>query len=157
MREGLFREKTVERISSPEQLNDYIRVSNPGVWMVLSSVIVLLIGVCVWGVFGKLETTVTVPAICADGKTYCYVSAETAAELEQGMTVKIGQTEGKVSAIASEPEKVTEEFGDYAMEIGGFQTGEWVYEVTLDLSRKDGIYEARIVTERVAPMSFLLN
>ena len=27
----IFRKKNIERVSSPEQLNDYVRVSNPGV------------------------------------------------------------------------------------------------------------------------------
>ena len=53
-KEGVFREKSLERISEPEQLHDYIRVTSPGVWLVLIAVIVLLAGVMVWGVFGKL-------------------------------------------------------------------------------------------------------
>ena len=58
----IFRKKNIDRVSSPEQLNDYVRVSNPGVWMVLTAVIVLLFGICVWAVFRKywLHWTVTV-------------------------------------------------------------------------------------------------
>ena len=41
----LFRKKSLDKVSSPEQLNDYIRVSNPGVWIALTAVIVLLFGV----------------------------------------------------------------------------------------------------------------
>ena len=50
----IFRKSSIDRVSSPEQLNDYIRISNPSVWMVLAAVIVLLAGVCVWGIFGHL-------------------------------------------------------------------------------------------------------
>lgn len=46
----LFREKNLERLESPEQLNDYLRVTSPGVWMILSAVILLLIGVFIWAV-----------------------------------------------------------------------------------------------------------
>ncbi|MBQ6441596.1 MAG: hypothetical protein IJJ13_03260 [Lachnospiraceae bacterium] len=53
-KESVFREKSLERISEPEQLHDYIRVTSPGVWLVLLAVIVLLCGVVVWGIFGKL-------------------------------------------------------------------------------------------------------
>ena len=38
----IFREKSLNKIASPEQMNDYIRVSSPSVWMVLTAVIVLL-------------------------------------------------------------------------------------------------------------------
>ena len=56
MNDKIFRKKSIDRMSSPEQLNDYIKVTNPGVWMALAAIVILLIGVCVWGVFGKLVT-----------------------------------------------------------------------------------------------------
>ena len=40
----LFREKSLEAVESPESLNDYLRVTSPGIWLVMASVIVLLIG-----------------------------------------------------------------------------------------------------------------
>lgn len=49
MNDKIFRKKSVDKMSSPEQLNDYIKVTNPGVWMVLAAIAVLLAGVCVWG------------------------------------------------------------------------------------------------------------
>ena len=45
MKSQLFREKSMERVSSPEQLNDYIRVANPSIWICLAAVIILLKGV----------------------------------------------------------------------------------------------------------------
>ena len=35
----IFRKKAVDRVNSPEQLNDYIRVTSPSIWMVLAGVI----------------------------------------------------------------------------------------------------------------------
>ena len=43
---SLFREKSLEQFSSSEQLNDYIRVANPSVFIVLGAVIAFLIGSC---------------------------------------------------------------------------------------------------------------
>lgn len=37
--------------------------------MVLVAVIILLIGVCVWGVFGHLDTTLYTVGVCKDGKS----------------------------------------------------------------------------------------
>ena len=37
MSDQIFRKKSLDRISSPEQLNDYIRVANPGIWMILAA------------------------------------------------------------------------------------------------------------------------
>ena len=41
----LFRKESMDRIQSPEQLNDYLRVTNPAMWVVLAAVIILLVGV----------------------------------------------------------------------------------------------------------------
>ena len=35
----VFRKKTLDRIASPEQLTDYLRVTNPGIWVVLGAVL----------------------------------------------------------------------------------------------------------------------
>ena len=55
MNQQLFRKKSVDKVSSPEQLNEYIRVANPGVWMVLAAIVILLAGVVVWGFIGHLD------------------------------------------------------------------------------------------------------
>ena len=60
---GIFREKSMQRVSSPEQLNDYIRVTSPSVLLVLSAIILLLLGMLAWSVFGTVE------ARNADGTT----------------------------------------------------------------------------------------
>ena len=48
----VFRKKTLDRISSPEQLTDYLRVTNPGIWVILAAVILLLAGVFAWSMVG---------------------------------------------------------------------------------------------------------
>ncbi len=50
----IFRKKSLERVSSPEELNDYIKVTTPSVWMVLAAIIILLAGLVVWSVFGSV-------------------------------------------------------------------------------------------------------
>lgn len=52
---SVFRQKNIDRVSSPEQLNDYIRVTTPSVWLVLAALVLLLIGMLVWSVLGTVE------------------------------------------------------------------------------------------------------
>lgn len=52
---GIFREKSLERVSSPEELNDYIRVTTPSVWIVLAATVALLLGMLTWSIFGRVE------------------------------------------------------------------------------------------------------
>ena len=51
----IFRKKTLERISNPERLDDYINVSNPSVWLILAAILVFLAGFGVWVVFGHID------------------------------------------------------------------------------------------------------
>ncbi len=51
---NLFREKSLKRVQSPEALNDYIRVTSPSVWLVLAALVLLLVGMLVWSVFGSV-------------------------------------------------------------------------------------------------------
>jgi len=55
-KQKLFREKAIERSSSPESLNDYIHVTTTPVWIVLVALLVLLVGIIAWGIFGKIDT-----------------------------------------------------------------------------------------------------
>lgn len=52
---SIFREKSMDRVSGPESLNDYIRVTSPSVWIALLSLLILLSGFLVWSVFGRIE------------------------------------------------------------------------------------------------------
>lgn len=61
-KKSIFREKNMEKVSSPESLNDYIRVTTPSVWIVLAALVVLLLGMLAWSIFGK------VPVKTEDGK-----------------------------------------------------------------------------------------
>lgn len=157
MNEGLFRKKSIKKISSPNQLNDYIRVSNPGVWMILACIIILLIGMWVWSIFGRFETVLEVSAISKDGKIVCYVKEDSISDITKDMTVRIKGKEYPIKNISASPMRVTDDFEAYALHIGSLQAGEWVYEVIVDAGLENGTYKAEIITESMAPVSFLLN
>lgn len=157
MKESIFRKKSLAQVSSPEQLNDYIRVPNPGIWMILLAVIVLLVGVCVWGVFGHMDTNLKVAAVCKDGKLICYVKETDMKSVENGMPVTVNDKQYTVAGIESEPVSVSQEMSSYLLHLGELQKGEWVYPVTVNTNLEDGTYQATITVESVSPMSFIVN
>ena len=57
MNNSVFRKKSLERISSPEQINDYIRVITPGMWILLIVIILLVIAGITWGLCVTLTVT----------------------------------------------------------------------------------------------------
>ncbi|MCI7760468.1 MAG: hypothetical protein MSH49_10650 [[Eubacterium] saphenum] len=153
----VFRQKSVERISSPEQLNDYVRVSNPSVWMILAAVVFILAGVCVWGIFGRLDTVIDTVGVCRDGKLTCYVADEDIKTVKMGMKISVNGGDYEISGIAKTPIEVDENFDSYAMYVGELKEGEWVYEVTAKAPIESGTYNAKIITNSVSPISFVMN
>ena len=73
---SFFRQKSLKRISSPEQLTDYLHVTNPGIWIFLAAVVVLLAGIFVWSTVGTLETTAKAAANLFRGTCGAYTPIE---------------------------------------------------------------------------------
>ena len=159
MKNKIFREKSIERVSSPEQLNDYIRVANPGVWLVLFAVFFLLAGICAWGIWGKLDTVLKVPVMTRGKETVCYVKENKKDALSDRMRVRLDGEEYLVEEVSGLPVQIDDDFPEYLLHLGGFTRGEWVYAVTLDgvWGEEGGIYEAEIVLESISPMTFVIN
>ena len=51
----IFREKSINRVASPESLNDYIKVTTPSVWIILIAIVVLIVGILAWCIFGRVQ------------------------------------------------------------------------------------------------------
>ena len=138
MNESIFREKSVEKVKSPDNLNEYIRIANPGVWLLLVTILFLLLGFCLWGVFGQLRTVVQVDACSSEGVITCSLTDEVAAAVRPGMTVLIDGQEGVIAEIA-------------------VRSGGNSCIVATPVSLPDGVYTAQIEVETIQPISFLLN
>ena len=152
----LFRKKSMEKVVSPENLNDYIRVPNPGVWFLLLAILLLFVGFFVWGIFGFLHTTVSVVAVSEEGQLICYISEEDSGSVQVGMNLEIQGQELPIVSIASVP-VCCEEMDSYVCHVGNFAKEDWVYEAQVDGMAAGGVYSAQITTERISPMSFLWN
>ena len=151
--------KSTDRISSPEHLNDRLRVANPGVWMLLAGILLVLAGICIWGIFGSLDTELSVVAMTENGNTVCYVKEESRERIALGMEVITEDKITFVDDISSVPVQVASHFPEYLCHVGNLSQGEWVYIVTLkDTIGEDGsIFSADIVIERIAPIWFVVN
>lgn len=139
MSESVFREKSLEKVKSPDNLNEYIRVSNPGIWLLLAAVVVLLLGFCIWGVFGQLHTVVKTDAHCENGVLTCSLPGDYAQAVQPGMPVTVGGHRGTVSEVDVR---------------SGSQS---TCVAVLNEPIADGTYHAVIEIESLHPMSFLLN
>ena len=139
MKEELFRKKSLDKIKSPENLNDYIRVLNPGVWLILICVIVLLAGAFVWSVFGHVDSVVPTTVCIENGDAVCYVNEEDIADVEVDMTVEFAENTAKIEQIGEKDGNV------YVCRLNG------------EFSLPDGFYDGEIVTQSSKPISFIID
>ena len=48
MKGDLFRKESVEKITSPEELNTYVKVLNPRVWLILAGIVIAIAGLVIF-------------------------------------------------------------------------------------------------------------
>ena len=154
---SIFRQKSLDRISSPEELNSYMKVANPSVWIILLAVILLLAGAIVWGIVGRIETKVPAVAVSDEYGPCLFISEQYASAVDVGMKAVINDVEYEITTLSSEPYLVEDVLSDYSMHAGNFSYGEYVYYADISGTLKGGTYSAEIVTESLSALTFLWN
>lgn len=143
MENQVFRQKSVERISSPEQLQDYMRVTTPGVWMVLAAVILLLAGLILSSALVNVESKITEQGtVTEDGSMLDIMLPLSQKSLvAPGMLVRVADREAKIDMV--------------------FQAENEVEVIAMlpedGVKLAPGTYDVEIVTETVRPISFLFS
>lgn len=95
----LFRESALERLSSPEQLDQLLTVTSPKGWISLVALWSLLAGVVAWSIFGSIPTTEDGGGILVVGGGLKQVQAPAAGRLRD-IQVEVGQTVERDQVIA---------------------------------------------------------
>ena len=125
----------MEHISSPEQLTDYLRVTSPGMWVILAVIIMMLAGVLAWSMVGNIEVRKSVVAVVSDHEAR--IISEDADEIADGSSVWIKGREYKL---------------DKTMSV---EYGKELLETSTHLP--DGNYDAYIVLKEIHPIEFLFT
>ena len=114
---GLFRKSTLERVSSPEQLNEYIKVNNPSLILMLVGLFVIVISGFIWMFSGGIPETVNLNGVIIEEpgrpqEVCCYVPISTSKRLKEGMDVQIspdyagmeeyGYDNGKITSVGKD-------------------------------------------------------
>ena len=133
----IFSQQALDRINSPEQLHDYMKVTNPGIWIILAAVILLLGGMFAWASVGKLETTASALAVVENGTAKVIVTEVNAVAVTSVMSVRINSRDYDIATV---------ERDEYGRSVA-------VVPVTLP----DGSYDAKIITETLSPIAFLFR
>ncbi len=138
MDQKIYREKSLDRISSPEQLNDYLRVTSPSVWIILAAIILLLAGLLLWSSVARIESAVTGTSEVKNGvMTIRFDEQQFAKNVEVGMPVSAGDTQTTVSNIGRDTNGL--------------------YIATANTTLSDGFYPVRITYKTTQVLDLLFS
>ena len=166
MQNKLFKKSSMERITSPEKLNDYIQVSNPASWMVLGAALAILLGMLIWGIFGQLTESVDFRGHVKDGVLYCYAPGDYADLLEAGMEASVlpqasGEEakamKGTILSVAGQPLSFDEASRDITSDfmLSSLGTTGWNIAVTIEVEAplyEGVVYRVNVVTDTLRPI-----
>ena len=137
----IFRKEALKSISSPEQLTDYLHVTNPTVWIVLVTIIVLLVGIFAWSTVGTLESTVETNIQIMNKRAVMYTVGEKPIQFEEGMTVRI---------------HLQDQTREFKVEKAVLDEDGWLVGY-FQADLPDGFYNGMLVLDSTKPISFLLE
>ncbi len=131
----LIRPQAAEQMSSPDHITDYLRVTRPHMWIILSVALLLLIGMIVWASIGVLDTKVPVTVLVSSGEAR--IVAPGGETLSRGMQLNVEEHGGNILYVTAD------EFGRPL--------------AVAKLELPDGSYKGDVVTGSTNPISFLLD
>ena len=161
--QSIFNKKATEKLQSPDDLDKYVRVTNPSVWVVVGACAALLIGLLAWGLFGAVFTSVSATGVMVDNKPICYLSAEDVAKVHKGDNASFGGEPLVVSEVSTVPDSRAEASrilpNDYL--VSALFNGDWAYRVVFEGDTSDIAADipisVNITTEVISPISLLMD
>lgn len=156
MANSIFRQKNLDRINSPESLNDYVKVTNPSVWLILIGMVIFLSGAFVFAAFCRVDTSVSVAVSSKAGVVTAYIDEADAGAVAQGMKLRVNGNEYSVTNIAKRPVK-SGEVDEYLLHKADMEASKWLFPITIDGKPDEGDYQGIIIVEQSSPLSYVFN
>ncbi len=141
MNEQIFRKKSLERIESPESLNDYVKVTRPSVWLLLAAIIVLFVGAFLWATFGHIDTTVPSTATITGGV----------------MNLTVTDKEKLPNGYNGQDARLVIDNKSYNISLTLNADGTFTSKTELPEDLTEGSYNVDIVVESVSPIVYIFN
>lgn len=135
---GNMEDQAAHRISSPDQLNDYLKVTNPKIWLLLVAVVLLLAGLLLWSCFTTIESYATGTAQSVGGELVVkFDDANKASRVKAGMEMEVGDIKTEI------------------LIVGTNENGDVVASARANIP--DGSYAVRVGYSTTQVISMLLN
>jgi hypothetical protein len=90
--DAMYRQKALDRLSSPEELDQLMHITSPRLWLALVAVLGLLVAGVLWTVFTTIPTIVSAQGALVRGTTQASVQPIVFATIQDGSQIHAGQS-----------------------------------------------------------------
>ena len=156
----LFRRSALNRVTTADDLDKVLTVSNPTAWMSIVAFLAFAIGLVVWATFAVVPITMTTVALTDGAQTAtCWVDEDTARQLSSpDARVSIAGKEATRCVVASRPRSSAEVANslDGSRLVDGLDLKPWNYRVDLEFA--DNLYTSEELggeSEVLAPVQIV--
>ena len=125
--------KEKANVSSPEQLDKYLRSTKPITWIILFSIVFSLVGFFIWASVAKITYKITGTAHIRGGETTLIIKEERKFELKAGQIIHIADQERTITEVKDG------------------------YPIFLPFALEDNDYQYYIVTKQIRPIEYLIK
>jgi len=159
----IFNKKATEKLRSPDDLDKYVRVTNPGAWLIVITCVAFLAGVLIWGMFGSVTPGVECQGAVSGGRALCLLASDDVTKVHVGDSASLGGKQVEVASIGGTPlsrEEVRRELGsDFLASTLMDEDWGYVVEFTGDTSGlpENVPLDVTITVERIAPIALVLG
>lgn len=101
---SFFRKSALEKLSTPEKLDQLIQVTSTRAWIALMTIAIALVTAVTWGCFGRVKTKVNTAGILLGGEVYDVVSTAQGQLIDLKIGVGDQIEKGDVVATIDQPE-----------------------------------------------------
>lgn len=101
---SFFRKSALEKLSTPEKLDQLIQVTSPRAWIALCTIGIALSAAVAWGCFGRVKTKINTAGILLGGAVYDIVSTSQGQLVTLSIGVGDEVRKGQVIATVDQPE-----------------------------------------------------
>lgn len=97
----IYRKSSLEKLSSPEQLDKMIKITSPSVWISFIGIIIVIVAVIIWAIFGKLPENLQISGIYTNSNTTIGIFSNSSGmvtnlDVEVGSYIENGDIIGKI-------------------------------------------------------------
>ncbi|MGH9522023.1 MAG: NHLP bacteriocin system secretion protein, partial [Terriglobales bacterium] len=89
-RQGIFRKQALDRMASPDRLDEAIEIVSPKDWLLLFAAAVVATLVIVWSIWGQVPTTLTAQGIIIRPRKVVDIQSQAAGKIT-GLNLHVGQ------------------------------------------------------------------